>query len=61
VRERAAMLGLLQLLNNRTIGMDPIGSLYHPLPRRGGEDDADRLRRPVPLRRERIVDNHIHT
>jgi hypothetical protein len=30
------------------------------VPRRRGEDHADRLRRPVPLRRERIVDNHVH-
>jgi len=54
------MLRLLQLLDHRTIGMDPIGSLHHPLPHRRGEDHADRLRRPVPLRRERIVDNHVH-
>ena len=60
VRERAAMLRLLQLLDHRTIGMDPIGSLHHPLLHRRGEDHADRLRRPVPLRRERIVDNHVH-
>ena len=52
VHERTAMLRLLQLLDHRRIGMDPIGGLHHPLRHRRDEDHAERLRGPVTLCRE---------